>query len=303
MGNKALILKPAIEETGFKMDGYHVWCGSVLKENDTYYLFAARWKKDKSFPSGYFTDSEIVLATTNDLNQPFVFQKVVIGKRDGGYWDSMMAHNPYITKIGDEYVLFYIGNPDGQAATRKIGWARTKDLLGEWERSEKAIELPPDANNPCAVPTKDGVLLYFRDGHLKVSVAKAERYDGKYTILNANLFPEAKIEDMFVYETDEGFKMIAEDNDGYYTGLFKGGVAFSSSDGIEWNSKNALQAYDFSVSYTNGRVIELQRRERPFLLFDENKVYLFNAAKINGETQETGGDTWNMFVEVESICF
>ena len=38
-----------------------------------------------------------------------------------------------------------------------------------------------------------------------------------------------------------------------------------------------------------------------YILFDENKVYLFNAAKINGETKETGGDTWNMFVEAEIV--
>ena len=291
--------KPIVKEAGFRMNGYHVWCGSVWKENGTYFLFAARWKKEKSFPAGYLTDSEIVLATTGDLRKPFVFQKVIIGKRDGGYWDSMMAHNPFITKIGDEYVLFYIGNPDGQMATRKIGWARAKDLFGPWERSENPIALPADANNPCVVPTNDGVLLYFRDGNLKVSVAKADRYDGNYTILNDNLFPEARIEDMFVYETDNGFGMIAEDNAGYYTGLLKGGVAFSSEDGIEWDRKSACQAYDFTVTYSDGSKIELQRRERPFLLFDEDRVYLFNAAKMNGETKESGGDTWNMVVELE----
>ena len=301
MEEKLPKLLPAIKGTGFQMDGYHIWCGSLLKENGTYFLFAARWKKEKGFPGGYLTDSEIVLAATDDLNKPFVFQKVLIGKRDGDYWDSMMAHNPYITKIGDEYVLFYIGNPDGQAATRRIGWARTKDICGEWERSDTAIELPPDANNPCAVPTKDGVLLYYRDGTLKVSVAKAERHDGKYRILNDDLFPEAKIEDMFVYQTDNGYVMIAEDNDGYYTGLKKGGVVFKSEDGIIWDRKNTCRAYDFSVPYTDGSVIELQRRERPFLLFDGNRTYLFNAAKINGETMETGGDTWNMFARVEFV--
>ena len=299
MKEKALKLKPAVKGSGFKMDGYHIWCGSVLKEKGTYYLFAARWKKEKSFPLGYLTDSEIVIATTDDLKKPFVFQKVIVGKRNGGYWDSVMAHNPYITKIGDEYVLYYIGSPDGGTVTRKVGWARTKDLLGEWERSEKAIELPPDANNPCAVPTKDGVLLYFRDGNLKVSVAKADRYDGEYTVLNDNLFPEAAIEDMFVYATEQGYEMLAEDGAGYFTGLLYGGVAFSSPDGIVWDRENARQAYDFGVEYTDGSAIELQRRERPFLLFDEGKTYLFNAAKINGETKREGGDTWNMVVEVE----
>ena len=34
-----------------------------------------------------------------------------------------------------------------------------------------------------------------------------------------------EVEDMFVYETDTGYKMVAEDCVGYYTGLAKGGVA------------------------------------------------------------------------------
>ncbi|MBQ7948622.1 MAG: glycoside hydrolase family protein [Clostridia bacterium] len=292
---------PAVKGSGFQMEGYHIWCGSVLKEGDTYYLFAARWKKEKSFPLGYLTDSEIVLAKTEDLNKPFQFVKTIIGKRDGGYWDSMMAHNPYIIKIGDEYVLYYIGSPDGGTVTRKIGFAHTKDILGEWQRADKAIELPPDANNPCAVATPNNeILLYFRDGSLKVSVAKATRYDGEYTVLNDNIFPESGMEDMFVYPTDKGYEMLLEDGSGYYTGLPYGGAWFSSSDGIVWDRKNVRMAYDFNVTYDDGTKIVMQRRERPFLLFDGDRTYLFNAAKINGETQRTGGDTWNFVQEIKA---
>ncbi len=302
---KALKLKPVVKGSGFRIDGYYVWCGSVLKENGKYYLFAARWPKEKTFPLGYLSDSEIVLATTDDLAKPFKFEKVIIGKRDGGYWDGVMAHNPYITKIGDEYVLFYIGSPDGGTVTRKIGWARTRDLLGEWERSEKPIDLPPDANNPSAVVTENGVYLYFRNGKspMEVLVAKADRYDGEYTVLNDNLFPGTSIEDMFVYRTEEGFKMVTEDGGGCFTGLLYGGVSFASKDGITWDRENFRQAYDFTVEYDDGTTAELQRRERPFLLFDEGKIYLFNAAKIGGETQRTGGDTWNMVEEVEELRY
>ena len=289
---------PAVKGSGFAMDGYHIWCGSVLKEGDTYYLFAARWKKEKSFHLGYLTDSEIVMAKTDDLSKPFQFVKTIIGKRDGGYWDSMMAHNPYIIKIGDEYVLYYIGSPDGGTVTRKIGFAHTKDLYGEWIRSNKAIDLPPDANNPCAVLTEnDEILLYFRDGNLKVSVAKAMRYDGDYAVLNDNIFPESGMEDMFVYRTKNGYEMLVEDGAGYYTGLLYSGAWFASKDGVVWDRENARMAYDFHVTYDDGSELVLQRRERPFLLMDGARTYLFNAAKINGETQRTGGDTWNLVQE------
>ena len=171
-----LKLKPAIAGSGFRMEGYHVWCGSVIKEGDTYYLFAARWKKETGFPGGYMTDSEIVLATTCDLRQPFVFRKVIIGKRDGGYWDGMMAHNPFIFKTDKGYYLFYIGTPDGKYETRAIGYAFSKSLEDGWERQDAAIPLPANANNPCVVEAADGgVLLYFRDGDLKASARKSSR--------------------------------------------------------------------------------------------------------------------------------
>lgn len=299
---RAFEFYPAIKGSGFQMEGYHIWCGSVLKENDTYYLFAARWKKEKSFPLGYLTDSEIVMATTDDLTKPFRYVKTIIGKRDGGYWDSVMAHNPFIIKIKDEYVLYYIGSPDGGTVTRKIGFAHTKDLHGEWKRSDKPIELPQDANNPCPVLTPDNeVLLYFRDGNLKVSVAKAARYDGEYKILNDNVFPEAMMEDMFVYRTEKGYEMLVEDGAGYYTGLPYGGAWFSSADGIVWDRENVRTAYDFNVTYDDGSQIVMQRRERPFLLLDKERTYLFNAAKINGETQRTGGDTWNFVQEIKYV--
>jgi hypothetical protein len=44
---------------------------------------------------------------------PNVFKEVVIGKRAAGKWDSAMAHNPAIYKVGGTFVLFYIGSDVG----------------------------------------------------------------------------------------------------------------------------------------------------------------------------------------------
>lgn len=292
---------PAVTGSGFSMEGYYIWCGSVVKEGDTYYLFAARWRKESKFPEGYLSESEIVMATTDDLRKPFVFQKVVIGKRDGGYWDSMMAHNPFLFKTEQGYYLFYIGSPDGGIETRAIGYAFSEKLTGEWKRSDQAIALPANANNPCVVEAENGdVLLFFRDGALKVSVARAARCEEPFEVLQYDLFPSGCVEDMFVYRTKDGYEMIAEDAVGKHTGLRKSGVRFTSPDGIHWDEKTAEAAYDFTVQYDDGTVLELQRRERPILLWDQGRTYLFTAAKINGETMLTGGDTWNLVQEVKS---
>ena len=131
-----------------------------------------------------------------------------------------------------------------------------------------------------------------------MSVAVSDRYDGGFSVVNDNLFPECAVEDMFVYETRDGFRMIAEDCDGYYTDLRKGGIKAYSHDGVSWDSSRIIPAYDFTVEYDGGQVIELQRRERPFILFDDGRKYLFNGAKINGETTLTGGHTWNLVQEI-----
>lgn len=57
----------------------------------------------------------------------------------------------------------------------------------------------------------------------------------------------------------------------------------------------------FTVTYADGIVLALQRRERPQLLFDGDRVYLFSTAKMNGETRETGGEAWNMIKEYRTV--
>ena len=111
--------QPVNINTGFRMDGYYVWCGSCIKGDDgRYYLFASRWPKETTFPQGYMIASEIVLASTDALDKPFQFEKVIFSAREGGFWDSRMAHNPQIHKTNDGYLLFYIGSSDGSFETR-----------------------------------------------------------------------------------------------------------------------------------------------------------------------------------------
>ena len=290
---------PAKKDAGFKMDGYYIWCSSVIYEESRFYMFASRWPEDTKFPEGYMTHSEIVLATTDDLSKPFEFKKVIISGRDGNYWDSAMAHNPFVIKINDEYVMYYIGTPDGSYEKRAIGYATAKTLDGEWQRMDNPVVLPPNANNPAALIDNDGsVLLYFRDGKLKVSVARAKTYDGEYKIENDNLFPESKIEDIFVFFNDGRYEMIAEDAIATYTGLEKAGVYFISDDGINWRTSDKPLIYDFNVEYTDGTSITLQRRERPQIINVDGRVYLFNGVKAGGLDKLTGGHTWNMVQEI-----
>ena len=287
---------PVNPETGFRMDGYYVWCGSCIKGDDgRYYLFASRWPRENGFPDGYMISSEIVLASTDSLDKPFHFEKVIFTGRDNCFWDGKMSHNPQIYKINGGYLLYYIGCPDGSYDTRKIGVAYSKSLTDGWIRPNKPISLPPNANNPSAIIEDDGsILLTFRDGSLKVSVARAARYDSDYEVIAYDIFPKGRVEDMCFFKNNGRYEILAEDNQGAYTGSIGAGVHFCSSDCIIWQTCEPMQVYTREVTYIDGTTVELQRRERPQLFSDGDSTYLFTTAKINGETRATGGDTWNM---------
>ena len=96
---------------GFRMDGYWVWCGSVIKDDDgTYHMFASRWPKDITFHPGWMTSSEIVRATATRPEGPYTFQEVVLPARGAQYWDGRSTHNPAITRYKDTYLLYYMGS-------------------------------------------------------------------------------------------------------------------------------------------------------------------------------------------------
>ena len=155
---------PVAKGTGFAMDGYFVWCGSVIKVGDIYEMFASRWPTSTKFPEATGRHSEIVRAEASRPEGPYVFKEVVIGKRAAGKWDSAMAHNPAIYKVGGTFVLFYIGSDVG-SSHRQIGIATAPSVAGPWTRRDKPLDLgvASDANNPAAWFEPDGsVKLVWR---------------------------------------------------------------------------------------------------------------------------------------------
>ena len=98
-------LQPAL-----KMDGYYVWCGSVIRgEDGRYHMFASRWKREHTFHPGWMTHSEVVRAVSDSPMGPFEFQEVVLPARGPEFWDGCATHCPQIIKRGNQDLLFYIG--------------------------------------------------------------------------------------------------------------------------------------------------------------------------------------------------
>jgi hypothetical protein len=206
---------------GFRMDGYWVWCGSVIKGDDgKYHMFASRWPKDITFHPGWMTNSEVVRAVADKPEGPYVFKEVVLPARGVQYWDGRSTHNPSITKHGDTYLLYYMGSthPLGDAprgekfdlndprcivarANKRIGLAVSKSLSGPWTRFDKPIlDTKPGTyysfltSNPAPSVSEDGsALLIFkarrydekgRHGAMVLGLARAKNFLGPYEVVS-----------------------------------------------------------------------------------------------------------------------
>ena len=282
---------PVAKGTGLTIQGYFVWCGSVIKVGNVYEMFASRWPTETGFPEGYRQHSEIVRAESSRPEGPYVFKQVVIGKRAAGKWDSAMAHNPAIYKVGGTFVLYYIGS-DAGSQYRQIGIATAPTVAGPWTRRDKPLDLglTSDANNPAAWFEPDGsVKLVWRTSNLRVIESVAPSFDGPYTVANSDLWPAAKIEDFFIFRQGSQYHLICEDNAGNLTGHDRrwGGHLVSGDGVTHWQAAPQPIAYDDTIRWTDGTVFHPVRRERPWLLIDNRKItYLFNSV-YDGEK------TWN----------
>lgn len=275
--------------SGFKMEGYWVWCGSVLKVGSTYQLFASRWPKGREFPVDYFHASEIVRATSNSIMGPYEFQEVIVGERDSSFWDSNMAHNPTIHKIGNEYVLFYIGSdfttmrPGSDRYLRRVGYATASKIEGPWTRADKPL-IDQESNNPAILVEKDKIKLVFRDEELRVVLAEAESFKGPYKLVNENVWPEGKIEDFYLFKKDNLYHMICEDNAGIVTGHVRWGAHIYSENGVtDWKRYDDVVAYDHDIAYSDDSVVHCVRRERPQLLIENDQITSLITAVYDGK--------------------
>jgi len=285
--------------SGFKMEGYWVWCGSVIKVDSLYHLFASRWPKTGPFPEGYKTHSEIVRATSKSPMGPYRFEEVVIGERDSIFWDSNMAHNPTIQKIGDEYVLFYIGSDfttcqDGSTALlRRTGYAVSKSIDGPWIRSDRPV-IDTESNNPALLVDRKGVKLMYRDAKLRIYMAEAETYKGPFSITNDNVWPACRLEDFYLFRAGNQYHMICEDNTGGVSGHERWGVHLCSGNGTDgWRAYSPPVVYNHEIQLTNDSILRLVRRERPQLLIENHQITHLVTSAYDGK------DAWSQPVRLK----
>ena len=275
-------LQPVPKDGGFRMDGYFVWGGSLIKADGQYHLFASRWptweslgldatdRGNVSMLSNYRNHSEIVRAVSDHPLGPYEFVEVVLAGRGSDYWDGQMCHNPKILKIDNKYVLYYIGRSP-QQPQRKIGYAWAESIKGPWQRINQQILLTDDANNPAPYVHSDGrILLNFRDRDLTMFMAEADSFNGRYQITAANIVPNIRLEDGTIFFSEDKYHLIVEDNVGGLTGDERHGAHLFSSDGLHWSRHDPIKVYTHTIEWTDGASTTFDRRERPELLNLDN---------------------------------
>lgn len=275
-------LLPAPKNGGFAMDGYILWCSSVIKVGDTYHLFASRWPAQYGL-GGWTKHSECVRATSTNLLGPYTFQEVVLQKRTN-HWDNSRVHNVKIVKAGGKFVLYYINSAN------QTGYAVADAVTGPWTRTDQPVI---KASNPAILVQPDLSVYVFcrlRDsaGVNRGIAFSAPSYDGKYSVVQNgdNLLPEnCELEDPTIWWANNQYNLLLNDWKGKATGLGKGGAQYFSKDGVHYQFMTREPVFTKTVPYDDGTSETFSRRERPFVYTNEKGevIALFTACMPKNE--------------------
>jgi lysophospholipase L1-like esterase len=319
-------LMPAPTNGGFRMDGFWVWCGSVIKGDDgKYHMFASRWPNSTPFSPYWLTNSEIVHAVSNTPEGPYTLNDVALPARGAEFWDGQMTHNPAIRKFGDTYLLYYTGttykgerpsatNPVGENSAleseahqgERIGLATSKSPYGPWKRLDKPIlDVVPNSweqylvSNAAPVVMKDGrVMLYYkgveklRVNAIGLAIADCPTCEYK-RVSNQPLNMGIGAEDPFIWQENGKFKALMLDTDRRYSPDKEIFYAVSD-DGTHWRVPRNAIAVSRTVMWADGTTRKMNSTERPHVLIENGKpTHVFFAT---GETVTGKRSTWNMVI-------
>jgi beta-xylosidase len=287
----------AVEEPG-----YTVWGTSPIRDEEgRVHLFVARWPGELKVDPGWRSHSEIAHYVGPSPEGPFRFSDMALTGSGKDTWDRYGAHNPAIHKVGERYVLLYIGNNNPETpphpANQHIGMAISSSLYGPWEKvnGNGLILSPPvdssywnygasnGVNNPALLVHPDGEFyLYFKSEGGRIGLARSGSIEGPYEQLpepvTSNLMT---IEDGYAFLYKDKICLLTTDNHGI---LEKGGgLLWESADGV--NFELAEQGFYPVESYLEKKALQKARRfyggkiikfERPQLLIAANEpAYLY----------------------------
>ncbi|OCT13092.1 hypothetical protein A8709_20290 [Paenibacillus pectinilyticus] len=301
-------LRPVPAQAKFELAGWHVWCGSMTRDEEgTYYLFYSRWPERAGFDA-WVTHSEIAYAVADHPLGPFHHVDTVWSCRDGeASWDGDVVHNPAILRQGNRYYLYYMGTHGPDCAldqpvdeatwwayrnNQRIGVAVADHPTGPWTRTASPV-LDVSlrewdglmTSNPTVCEMADGRILMMykgvaegpppKGGAVNAGIALADHPLGPFhkqpdpTVSNPT--NDWAVEDPYIWRQGEGYYALMKDFQGYFTKSERGSVAlFESPDGLSWRPSRHVLAFDLQIPWVNQATQPVTRLERPQLWFDES---------------------------------
>jgi hypothetical protein len=321
-------LLPAPINGGFRMKDYWIWCGSVIKAEGKYHMFASRWSKKVTFSPYWVTNSEIVRAEADKPEGPYLFKEIVLEARGEEYWDGKMTHNPVIRKFSNYYVLYYTGTTyngdmpnennkiDNQSPLKiqahkgeRIGMAYSKSIFGPWTRLDSPIiDVVPNTwekflvSNPAPFLGADGRIYVMYKGVTELGIHSmgmvvADDFRGPYTRLSKKPYDVFNgCEDACVWYEDAEYHALALDHNRKYSN--KEILYFTSKDLINWELKGQQPAISKNILFEDGKVRHRMLTERPQIFLNENgkSSFIFLATSIKNEDEH---NTWNMVIPLK----
>ena len=95
---------PTSKEYAFYEDGYYVWCGTMFKYKDSYYLLYSRWEQKEGFEA-WVTHSEICLAKADTMLGKFRHLKVLFDN-NAKNGKKTVYHNPTVIDYKGKYYIY-----------------------------------------------------------------------------------------------------------------------------------------------------------------------------------------------------
>ncbi|OON96069.1 MAG: hypothetical protein ATN31_10230 [Candidatus Epulonipiscioides saccharophilum] len=192
---------------------YRVWgCAPIYGEDGLVHVYYSRWIHKYAKPVGWVVSCEIAHAVSESPEGPFRFVDIALEGRGGNHWDSWSIHNPSVYKIGDQFVLLYLGT-DGSSLgisrdeflaqpqevqdemfkklirSKRVGMAVSNSANGPWKRISDEHPLieagkPGEwddicTTNPALVVTPEGKFYMYYKGWSEQSVRETNGYGNR----------------------------------------------------------------------------------------------------------------------------
>ena len=282
---------------------FKVWgCSAVYDDEGRVHVYFSL------IPEGghWLRNCEIAHAVADSPEGPYEVVGTILKGRGEGYWDASSIHNPSIYRVGDKYVLLYIGNDISKAEhwreraqeanSQRIGMAVADNPYGPWKRFDSPMidvsRNPEDWDsycvvNPAFVAHPNGQFwIYYRawdrnyDDRRKTGVAFADRFEGPYRKYEQNPVIDhfegvnGQTEDPTVFFWKNRFHCMIRDmgNWDWLSSLY-----LSSNDGLHWSYPKRAK-HKGSTYYPIPEDCRCERDQ--ILMKDGTPDYIFNAVQL-----------------------